>query len=208
MQKSARWLHLLAALVAWAALTLQLVVLVQRFDADGQSVAAALWRFFGFFTILTNLFVAIVASTAALRPCHALAAPRCRLAALAAILLVGIVYSLALRHVWNPQGAQAVADHGLHDATPLLFLLAWLAAPHGGLGWRDWLWTLAFPLAYLAYALMRGAYDGWYAYYFLDPVTQGWGAFALSVATIIAGFLLIAGLLLGLDRWLADKGLH
>lgn len=208
MAKRVRWLHGLAALVAWAALALQLVILLRNFNADGQSVAAALWRFIGFFTILTNMFMALVASVAALRPAHRLAGPRWRFAALAAILLVGIVYSLALRHVWSPQGAQALADHGLHDAAPLLFLLAWLFAPHGALGWRDILWTLVFPLSYLAYALARGAMDGWYAYYFLDPTTQGWGGFLGAVIAILTGFLLIGLLLLALDRLLARRGLN
>ncbi|MBW8297253.1 Pr6Pr family membrane protein [Sphingopyxis sp.] len=158
-----RLLHALSAVVAWAALALQLAVLAGRFAETGQTFGEALWRFVGFFTILTNLFVALVASTAALAPQRWLASAPTRYAALVAILLVGIVYSLLLRHIWSPQGWQAVADHALHDASPLLFLLAWLAAPHGGLGWRSALWAVAFPFAYLVHALGRGAFDGWYA---------------------------------------------
>ena len=50
----------LTALVAWGGLALQLWLVVQSLGlADG------LWRFFAFFTILTNIFVAVVASAMA-----------------------------------------------------------------------------------------------------------------------------------------------
>ena len=76
-----------------------------------------------------------------------------------AIALVGLVYSLALRAVWNPTGWQAVADHALHDATPPLFLLAWALSSHGELAWRDALHAILPPFAYCLYAFVRGAAD-------------------------------------------------
>lgn len=203
MGRRARTLHIIAALAAWGALGLQLALSLAAAPEAGQSVAAAIWRFLGFFTVLTNLFVAIVATAAALAPRQALASARVRFAALIAILLVGIVYSLALRHIWNPQGWQAVADHALHDATPLLYLLAWLSGRHGTLGWRDAPRALVFPAAYLAYALARGAIEGWYAYYFLNPAEQGWAQFLVSVAAILGGIMAAAWLVIALDKFLA-----
>lgn len=203
MGKGARIFHGIAALAAWGALGLQLALSLAAAPEAGQSVAAAIWRFLGFFTVLTNLFVAIVATAAALAPRQALASARVRFAALVAILLVGIVYSFALRHIWNPQGWQAVADHGLHDVTPLLFLIAWLVGRHGALGWRDAPRALVFPAAYLAYALARGAVEGWYAYYFLNPAQQGWVQFLVSVAAILGGVMAAAWLVIGFDKLLA-----
>jgi hypothetical protein len=203
MGRGARTLHIIAALAAWGALGLQLALSLAAAPEAGQSVAAAIWRFLGFFTVLTNLFVAIVATAAVLAPRQALASARVRFAALIAILLVGIVYSLALRHIWNPQGWQAVADHALHDATPLLYLLAWLSGRHGTLGWRDAPRALVFPAAYLAYALARGAVEGWYAYYFLNPAEQGWAQFLVSVAAILGGIMAAAWLVIALDKFLA-----
>ena len=203
MGRGARTLHIIAALAAWGALGLQLALSLAAAPEAGQSVAAAIWRFLGFFTVLTNLFVAIVATAAALAPRQALASAPVRFAALVAILLVGVVYSLALRHIWNPQGWQAVADHALHDATPLLYLLAWLSGRHGALGWRDAPRALVFPAAYLAYALARGAVEGWYAYYFLNPAEQGWAQFLVSVAAILGGIMAAAWLVIALDKFLA-----
>ena len=205
MTKPARLLYGITAVVAWAALALQLTLSVDLSTDAGQSLAAAVWRYLGFFTVLTNLFVAIVASAAALAPRHRLASPSMRFAALVAIMLVGITYSLALRHIWNPRGWQAVADHALHDATPLLYLLSWIVAPHGALGRRDTVRALIFPGAYLIYAMLRGAVDGWYAYYFLDPSQQSWTQFLGSVTVIIGGVIAVGLLLIAADGLLARR---
>ena len=113
---SRRALYIMTALVAWAALALQLAIITSSLTGAGASTAFSVWRFLGFFTVLTNLAVAIVASAMAWWPTSNLAGPRSRLMTATAILLVGIIYSVALRSVWDPQGWQAVADHALHDA--------------------------------------------------------------------------------------------
>lgn len=201
----ARSVAAIAALVAWAALALQLVLIIQTMGADGVSVAGAIWRFVGFFTILANLGVAIVASAMALRVNGVLAGPRARLAAVTAIVFVGIVYSIALRSIWAPTGWQKIADHALHDATPILFLLAWILAPHGGLSRRDVLWAAAAPLAYCVYAFLRGAIDGWYAYWFLDPAALAPAQLAVSMILLLIAFLVLAGMFVLLDRRLARR---
>lgn len=197
----------LTATVAWGALGLQLVLIVEVMTASGETVPAAVWRFFGFFTILTNLLVAVVASAMTVKPRSFLAAGSgVRLATAAAILLVGLVYSVALRAVWTPVGLQAVADHALHDATPLLFLATWLAAEHGALTWRDAGWAVPWPLAYVVYAMARGAADGWYAYWFMDPSAMAPAQMAGSIAVLTAVVMVIGLVLVGLDKALARRG--
>lgn len=196
---------ILAALTAWASLALQFGLLANHPSMAEASYAAVLWRFLGYFTILTNTAVALVATAMALRPHTALASPRARLATAVAIALVGLVYSLALRAVWNPTGWQAVADHALHDVTPPLFLLAWALSSHGELAWRDALHAILPPFAYCLYAFVRGAADGWYAYWFLNPEALGPAGLAVSIAVLLSAFLLVALSLIGLDRWLARR---
>lgn len=193
----------IAALAACFGLALQLILLIGQFAEAGQSAVAAVWRFFGFFTILANLLVAVVAGAAALAPHHRFASARMRFAALVTIILVGITYSLALRHIWQPKGWAAVADHALHDATPVLFLLFWLVARHGMLRWRDVLWGVAPGFLYLLYALARGAVDGWYAYYFLDPVALTLPELLTNIAMLLVGILAVAALFVGIDKGLA-----
>ena len=187
----------ICALVGWAALALQLKLIVDNLGFD-----PGVWRYFGYFTILTNIGVALVATAVALGRRSPLAGPRARFLAASSIVLVGLVYSIALRSEWNPTGLQKVADFALHDTTPLLFIMVWILAPNGTLGRRDFAWALAPPVIYAAYALARGAVDGWYAYWFLNPATQSLSELAAGIAVMIAGFAVIAGLLLVADKWL------
>ena len=54
-------------------------------------------------------------------------------------------------------------------------MIVWILAPNGSLGRRDFAWALVPPVLYAAYAMVRGAMDGWYAYWFLDPSQQTCG---------------------------------
>ncbi|WP_144036646.1 Pr6Pr family membrane protein [Sphingopyxis witflariensis] len=199
----ARVLAAIAALVAWLGLALQLLLLIGQFADTGQSAAAAIWRYVGFFTILTNIFIAVVASAAALTPYHRLASAQMRFSALVTILLVGITFSLALRHLAQLNGWDAIANHALHDATPLLFLFFWLVARDGTLGWRDIVWGVVPGFLYFLYALARGAYDGWYAYYFLNPVTLTLPEFLRNIVLLLIGISGLAALFVAIDKGLA-----
>lgn len=189
------------AVVAWGGLALQFWILTDALD-----LGQASWRFIGFFTILTNIGVALVATATALGANNSLTRPRARLMALASIVTVGIVYSLLLRSLWSPAGLQKIADMALHDATPLLFTALWLLMPHGQLRWSDLGWALVPPALYLAYALGRGSIDGWYAYWFLNPANQTIGELAASIAAILTLISAIAVAAIALDRRLARPG--
>jgi hypothetical protein len=186
----------LAALAGWAGLALQLVLIVGQLG-----LALGLWRFVGFFTILTNLGAAIVASAIALGVRSGIAGPRARLAAASSMILVGIVYSIALRAMWHPTGLQKVADVALHDAAPLLWLLLWLVGRARRVEWRELAWALPWPALYAVYALARGSIDGWYAYWFLNPREQNLVQILASVAVMLCALALIAAVLIVLNRW-------
>ena len=192
----ARGLAAVVALVGWAALALQLVLLAERLGAGPGA-----WRFLGYFTILTNIGAATVATAVAMGSTRRIGGARARLVAATSIALVGLVYSLVLRSLWNPEGLQKIADIALHDVMPLLFLLMWALAPHGSLDRKDFAWALAPPVIYAAYALARGAVDGWYAYWFLDPGTQSGGELFTSIVVMLAAWAVVAALLIAIDRW-------
>ncbi len=175
---------------------------------QGHGVAASLWIMLRYFTILANLLVAAafggLAAAGALRPPWLLAG------ATLSILLVGVVYGLLLHGLVELSGGSQVANVLLHMASPVLAPLCWLAfAPKGRLRPRDALIWFAFPAAYLAYALVRGAGEGFYAYPFIDLAKLGWGRVALNCAVIGAGFLLAGWGVVRLDGALAGaRGLR
>lgn len=200
MTRTARLLHGATALLCWFALILQYALVI-----GDLGLVLGSWRFFGFFTILTNLMVAIVSTATVLRPGSPLTSSIARHAALVSILIVGITYSIALRSLWNPAGWQKLADIALHDLSPLLYLVAWVAAPHHRLRWSALGPALVPPIVYLAYAMVRGAIDGWYAYWFLDPRALTLPQIALSCAVVLCAFLFIAALTIFADRLLARR---
>ena len=193
--RGARAVAAVTAVVGWFGLVLQLILIVGNLGA-----ALGAWRFVGYFTILANIGSASVATAIALGRTSGLAGARARLMALTSIVTVGIVYSLLLRSVWSPQGWQKVADATLHDVTPILFVLLWALMPHGDLKWRDLKWALVPPALYLAYALARGAVDGWYAYWFLDPSAQSIGELGRGIAAVLAIFAVVTAIGIAIDR--------
>lgn len=189
----------LVGAVAWTGLAIQLAAST---DLAG-SAGAAIWAMLRYFTILTNLIVALLFTAIAFgRPFKRL--PFLLGGATLAMLLVGIVYALLLRGLLELSGGARLADLLLHTATPILVPLYWLAfAPKGGLARHDpWLWAL-YPLAYFIYALARGAAEGRYAYPFLDAGRLAPMEIALNAVVMAAGFLLAGYALLWLDRRLA-----
>ncbi|MEO6114665.1 MAG: Pr6Pr family membrane protein [Sphingomicrobium sp.] len=199
--RAARAVAGVTAVIAAAGLVLQFVIF-----AGNVGVGLAAWRFIGFFTILSNIGIAVIAGAIAIGGENWLTSARARLMGLTAIVTVGFVYSLLLRSLWHPQGLQKIVDVALHDVTPILFALLWALMPHGALGWRDLKWALTPPALYLAYALGRGAIDGWYPYYFLNPALQTVGDLALSIAGVLAVFAIIAGCAIAVDRRMGRRG--
>lgn len=190
----------LVALVAWTGIAVQF----QATHASGYSVAETLWVLVRYFTILTNFIVALVMTVVALGRRQP---PSLIGGVLVAIVLVGIVYITLLRGLLELSGGALLADTILHCVTPLLVLAWWLLfASKGQLRWRDpAIWAL-YPLAYLSYALARGAAEDKYAYPFLDVVGLGWPAVALNAVLMAAGFLVAGGALVALDRRLGARG--
>ncbi|MBA3272468.1 MAG: Pr6Pr family membrane protein [Chthoniobacterales bacterium] len=193
----------MAAVLVWSALAAQLYILVHGFIAEGRGVFQAIVTFLSFFTVLTNLLVAIAFTAAALgRNRRGLFSRSTIWGGIAAsILLVGITYSLALRHIWNPQGLQKFADVVMHDVSPILFLVFWwIWAPKTGMRWIDPLLWVIYPLLYLLYSLIRGAIVGRYPYPFIDLNQLSYPRTATNVGVVLIVFWALGYVLVGLAR--------
>ncbi|NBE06084.1 Pr6Pr family membrane protein [Paragemmobacter ruber] len=185
------------ALLAWAALVVQLAAVMQDGTA---SLPVAVWALLRYFTILTNLALALAMTGIALG--WALTFRPAILGGVTlSLLLVGSVYHLLLRGIVPLAGLGLIADLLLHSATPLAALIYWCAfVPRGHLRPRHaLLWTL-YPIAYGAYALTRGLIDGIYPYPFLDLPRIGLAHTALNGAAVILAFAGAALVVAWLDR--------
>jgi hypothetical protein len=189
----------LIALAGWAGLGLQLDLLVDGFVARGEAPSAAVWRFFAYFTILTNIVAAVVMTSVAFGV-PALSGHSLVTGATMNIAVVGLVYHFVLASLWDPQGAQRIVDILLHYVTPVGVLLFWIALePKGGVTWRDGLIWLVYPGVYLIYALWRGAADGFYPYPFIDVTTIGLEQTLLNAMGLLIGFTMLGQLFVFLD---------
>lgn len=191
------------AVLGWTALIAQGWISIDRHITLGNGAAYGVMMYTGYFTILTNAFCAMVATSIALGP-QASAnwrwwrRPEMVTAAAVSILLVGVVYHLLLRSIHHPTGLEYACNVALHYLVPPLFLvLWWRAVPRGALVWRDAWVAFAFPAAYAVYVFARGEIAGVYPYPFFDVPKIGYGAAllnaaALSVAFVMVGFVMVA----------------
>ena len=196
------------AIIGWLAVTLQLYLIVLNRNT---SVMETIVRFFGFFTILSNILVALCC-TLMVMPASKLRNFFSRATTLTAICvyitIVGIVYNVILRFTWNPQGLQFVVDETLHTFIPLAFVAYWLIfVPKDGLHWRDIPYWLMYPAAYLFYTLIRGSLTGYYPYPFLDIGELGYDRVAVNTSVLILTFALFSMLFVSVGQRLSKRPL-
>lgn len=192
----ARTAALVVSISTFGALAIRVIASLEEFEGD---LGATLWHLAGFFTVLTNLLVAVhlMAIAAGWR------VPGARVAGLVLwIGLVGIVYHLLLAHLWSPEGLAWWADQGLHTLVPVLVALWWLVfVPFWSPKWRVLLSWQVWPLAYVVYALLRGALTGFWPYPFLDLGLNGaWGV-AANILGLQLSFVLSGAALALFDRF-------
>ncbi len=194
----ARFAACIIALIGWVGLAVQLSAVINQVG----STASALWIMLRFFTVLTNLLVAIVLTGIVLGVAACRSQRLLGLMTLS-ILLVGAVYVLLLRGLVELSGGAATANLILHYIIPSLTVLFWLLfAPKGALNWRDPLLWALYPLAYFFYALARGAMGGKYPYPFMDIPKIGLASTMTNVTIILIIFLVIGSLFVWLGRFL------
>lgn len=196
------------AALGWIGLLIQLPLTIENSRAQGMTLIGGIIAYLSF-TILTNLLVA-VALTASLWPRSRMGSffsrPSLTAALAAYIATVGIIYSLLLRELWNPEGLQKSADALLHDVVPLLFVAGWLFAfSKARLPWKIVLPWLVYPLAYLGLALIRGALTGRYPYPFIDVSKIGYASALGNAALLLVTFAILCLVIVAVGRWQASK---
>jgi hypothetical protein len=181
------------AVLGLFALVNQLPITVTRFTENGGTTLGGVWRFFGYFTITSNLVCMIVMSIAA---AGKLKNPNWLSAVTAYMGVVCLVYWILLSAKNPLMGWALLVDSTLHYVIPIGALTAWIIAfPKQSLTWADPFKWLVYPISYAVYSMVRGAFEGWYPYFFLNVTDLGYGRVALNTVGLAALFL-VAGLVL------------
>jgi hypothetical protein len=173
------------------------VILVQLVDSITKDRSVS--NFFSFFTVQSNLLVALLLVTVGvyvLLGKSGRSVAYLRGALTLYMTMTGIIYILLLSG--NEQSLQTTipfVNIVLHYVMPVLILLDWLVfPPQKRLSFRWSLLWLAYPVLYLVYSLVRGAFVDWYPYPFINPVTSGWPNLIGIGFTIALGSLLLTWL--------------
>jgi hypothetical protein len=206
---ASRWFHgVLAALVASALLIDLGLILLGGSGAEPSGLVLSkgtrVVNYVSYFTIQSNVLVAVVAATLALDPARSGRLWRVlRLDAVLAIVITGIVYALLLAGTQSPVGIGVFTNTVLHYVSPWATMLGWVAfGPRRRLTWRVVVVAFVWPVLWVAYTFAHGAATGWYPYFFLDVGTLGVPTALRNTVGILAVAGVMALVLLVLDHGL------
>jgi hypothetical protein len=191
----------------WFALIAQFYLIIINRVA---SIPETIIRYFSFFTILTNLIVAICCVFILFKPSSSIGKFFSRPAVLTAIAVyiavVGIVYNIILRFLWNPKGLQLIVDELLHSLIPVLFIVLWFANTSKTiLKWKNIFPWLIYPLVYIMYILARGSLSDFYPYPFINVSELGYGKVLFNCAGLLLVFLFLSLLFVAIGK-IRNKG--
>jgi hypothetical protein len=196
---------IMSAVVAWFGVLLQCYLSLKSAVDDGRTIADGLVSYLGFFTITTNFLVCCAITVSLLAPGERRGGYFARSTVVAGIAVsiafVSLSYHFLLRHIWNPHGAQLLADVILHYVTPALFVFYWFVYRRSGaLRWVHPLWWSIYPVGYFVYALVRGEIIGTYPYFFIDVSALGYQRTTINALGLLFAFILLGMMFVLLDR--------
>lgn len=209
--KSRNFSKVAAALVgiaAWLGLLVQFYVTQTNPNLKDVSPFERTLRFFEYFTITTNLLVAISLSASLLFPHTRIgkffSRPSTATAIAVYIAFVGLVYNFILASLHEFTGAAQLADFLTHDLVPLIYAACWFVfVRKGSVTWKMPLIWLIYPAAYVVYALIRASSTGRYPYPFLDVDRLGSQAVLMNTVALTIAFFVLGVLFVAVDKALA-----
>lgn len=187
-----KYINITIALLGWFAVIAQFCLMYLNRTT---SVFEMIVRFFSFFTILTNTLVAIYftypifckkGNNKFFKNENSL------LPITVYITIVGLVYQIILRHVWQPTGLQMIVDELLHTAIPLLVIIYWFnQSTFIKLNLKRFVQFLLYPIFYIIYILTRGYFSDFYPYPFIDVNEIGISTTIINIIGLIVLFSVI-----------------
>ncbi|MCW2753348.1 MAG: hypothetical protein JWQ32_759 [Marmoricola sp.] len=199
------WFAATAACVA-AGIIVQFFVTASDSSKWGDTFLARGLNIFAFFTVQSNLIVGATALLLALDPDRASTVFRAfRLSGLVGITVTFIVFHVALSHLLDLDTWGQTANQLLHTVVPILTVVGWVAfGPRGHTSARIARLTVLFPLAYMAFTMVRGPLSAdFYPYPFANVAALGYARVLVNAFWIALLFVSIAAGATALDKRLS-----
>ena len=199
------WYLTIITIAGWFALVSQLYLIIQNRMV---SIPETVIRYFSFFTILTNIIVALCVTVLLVKPKSKCGKFFYRPATVTAITvyitIVGIIYNVILRFLWQPQGLQKITDELLHTVIPFLFILLWIFyVSKSELKYKNALAWLIYPLLYVVYTAIRGEITGYYPYPFIDVGQLGYQRVLINSGGLIIAFFGLSLFLVAIGKYMS-----
>jgi hypothetical protein len=173
--------------------------------ARGVAGPEAVIRFFSYFTVLTNTFIAVYGVFCLAGGERRWGTPDVH-ASLKTSQAVGIFsvsadYTVLLRHLLHLNGMAAYANNILHYVVPALFLVYWIRfASRQFVPWMHACWWTLYPAAYFIYTLVQGGLTGFYPYPFINVTEIGYRQTLLNGGTLLVLYWLGGLMFIGMAR--------
>lgn len=189
------------AFICWITLVLQFIIILQnRIGSVGEAVI----RFFTFFTILTNLLVATTLLVGYLKPKKKFSffsKSNTQTAIAVYIFVVGFVYNIILRSLWQPQGLHKIVDEMLHTVIPIGYVTYWFFYTNKQtITWKNCFRWLIYPLVYLIVILILGSFSKYYPYPFVDVIVLGFEKVLFNSIFLTLFFVFVSFLFVGVAK--------
>lgn len=208
MQKqTAKIVAFIGAALGWFAVIAQLYLIITNRVV---SVPGTVLRFFSYFTIDTNILVALCFTFIFLGNGSRLGKLFTKATTITAltvyITIVGIVYNTILRLTWDPQGLQRIVDELLHSVIPIYFILFWVIfTSTEGLKYKQAFSWLIYPLVYIFYAVVHGAITKFYPYLFVDVTRHGYSKVMFNAGMILLAIFVLSLVLIATGKATGKK---
>lgn len=140
-------------------------------------------EYFSYFSIQGTMICAVILAVTGVRAIKGLSETKLlylvRLSTTVYVVVISSLYNALLRG-----GAGDIRDAGynwpvppnemIHVYGPIFMLLDFLLiAGFSNARLKSSFWVVVYPIAWLAFSVIRGNIDGWWAYWFLDPTDKG-----------------------------------
>ncbi len=196
---------IILALVAWATLLVQFILVVIIKSLTGDSVFDATINYLSLFSVESNIAVAMVLTV----PLVIKRGPLFRFFDSAAVqamvvvysFMVCMIYDLVLHDLWVDEGIQFLLNYLLHNAIPLAYIVWWFNFGEKGKlkYWYSFPWLIA-PVVYMTITLVRGWYSGFYPYPFIDVDRIGLATVLYNTVGMLFLFWLAGLLMVWIDK--------
>lgn len=192
------------SIIGWFALILQYYLTIEN---TTNSFTEANFRFFTYFTILTNLIVTIYFTCLALKNQREEYENSGILTAITVyITVVGFIYQVILRAGFPPTFLQIIANELVHSVIPVFTIIFWYLYGNKKDLHYNMIpkWTI-YPICYLLLILIRGHFSGFYPYPFVNVTNLGLSKVLINSLWISIFFIAVSVLYIKIGKVLSKN---